>query len=185
MLSFNELSPADLFILIEMEQVIFPEDPWSAGMLTDELHLADRLYIGAYADGELIGYAGVRVALDTDVMTVGVMPQWRGKGVGSALVKEIMRCLRAVRFAPDGQLLVVEPGAPEPVFGEPGEIARPGRRVERVLLEVRESNQAAISVYARLGFEVAGRLKRYYRNPLEDALLMTLVLPGKSNDWFN
>lgn len=73
MFTFRLLSPADLFLLIEMEQVVFAEDPWSEAMLADELNLEDRLYVGAYAEGELIGYAGARVALDTDVMTVGVL----------------------------------------------------------------------------------------------------------------
>lgn len=176
MFTFRLLSPADLFLLIEMEQVVFAEDPWSEAMLADELNLEDRLYVGAYAEGELIGYAGARVALDTDVMTVGVMPQWRGRGVGSSLVKEIIRCLRAVRFAPNGQLVVLGVGDTEPTFGESGGIARPGRRVERVLLEVRVSNQPARALYSRLGFEVAGKIKRYYRHPVEDALVMVLVL---------
>ena len=43
-------------------------------------------------------------------------------------------------------------------------------------LEVRESNQAALALYAGLGFEVAGRRPGYYENPREDALLLTLLL---------
>ena len=40
-----------------------------------------------------------------------------------------------------------------------------------VSLEVRESNLQAISLYKRVGFEEAGRRKRYYENG-EDALMM-------------
>lgn len=43
-------------------------------------------------------------------------------------------------------------------------------------LEVRLSNQAAISLYQSLGFEEAGRRPRFYQEPVEDALLMTLTL---------
>jgi ribosomal-protein-alanine N-acetyltransferase len=47
------------------------------------------------------------------------------------------------------------------------------------LLEVRESNAAARTLYARWGFTVAGRRKRYYSHPTEDALLMRCGdLPG-------
>lgn len=40
-------------------------------------------------------------------------------------------------------------------------------------LEVRKSNIAAISLYKKLGFEVVGERPRFYRDPDEDAILMT------------
>ena len=40
-------------------------------------------------------------------------------------------------------------------------------------LEVRSSNKHAINLYKRHGFFEAGRRKNYYKNPKEDALLMT------------
>jgi ribosomal-protein-alanine N-acetyltransferase len=43
-------------------------------------------------------------------------------------------------------------------------------------LEVRAGNQAAQGLYQRSGFEVVGRRRKYYRNPREDALLMSLPL---------
>src|ERR1051326_114753 len=43
-------------------------------------------------------------------------------------------------------------------------------------LEVRAGNAAAQRLYYRCGFEVAGRRRRYYRNPVEDALLMSARL---------
>jgi ribosomal-protein-alanine N-acetyltransferase len=52
-----------------------------------------------------------------------------------------------------------------------------GARV--ALLEVRESNAPARALYARWGFAVAGRRRRYYTHPTEDALLMRCEdLPG-------
>jgi ribosomal-protein-alanine N-acetyltransferase len=39
-------------------------------------------------------------------------------------------------------------------------------------LEVRESNVAAIRLYLRHGFDVAGKRKHFYRHPTEDALVM-------------
>ena len=41
-------------------------------------------------------------------------------------------------------------------------------------LEVRKSNTAAISLYGKLGFEIVGERPRFYRDPDEDALLMTM-----------
>jgi len=47
---------------------------------------------------------------------------------------------------------------------------------ESVFLEVRESNQAARSLYAQHGFEENGRRRLYYANPTEDAVLYRLDL---------
>ena len=47
-----------------------------------------------------------------------------------------------------------------------------GVGVKRFSLEVRESNFAAISLYEKLGFSVAGRRKGFYEKPREDAFVM-------------
>ena len=46
----------------------------------------------------------------------------------------------------------------------------------RAVLEVRASNHDAQALYRRHGFAVAGRRKNYYKNPTEDALVMTAEL---------
>jgi [ribosomal protein S18]-alanine N-acetyltransferase len=51
-----------------------------------------------------------------------------------------------------------------------------GQSANLALLEVRASNAAARALYQRCGFEVTGRRRRYYRTPLEDALIMTVSL---------
>lgn len=50
------------------------------------------------------------------------------------------------------------------------------RRVDEVLLEVRESNRSAQSLYTRHGFRPVGQRAAYYRNPKEDALVLRLAL---------
>jgi ribosomal-protein-alanine N-acetyltransferase len=47
---------------------------------------------------------------------------------------------------------------------------------ESVFLEVREANAAARAFYARMGFVDAGRRRAYYRDPVEDALVLLLAL---------
>jgi ribosomal-protein-alanine acetyltransferase len=42
-----------------------------------------------------------------------------------------------------------------------------------IFLEVRESNAGARESYARMGFREAGRRRHYYRDPLEDALVLS------------
>jgi ribosomal-protein-alanine N-acetyltransferase len=46
------------------------------------------------------------------------------------------------------------------------------RQAQRILLEVRVSNQAAIGLYVRSGFELLARRNDYYRSPTEDALIL-------------
>ena len=52
------------------------------------------------------------------------------------------------------------------------------REVTTLYLEVRDSNTAARALYASHGFQEVGRRRRYYRRPVEDALVLRLVLPG-------
>lgn len=45
-------------------------------------------------------------------------------------------------------------------------------RAERILLEVRASNHAAIRLYHASGFQSLARRREYYRNPPEDAIIL-------------
>ena len=58
-----------------------------------------------------------------------------------------------------------------------------GRGAEMVTLEVRESNDAAIRLYEKLGFEQVGRRRGYYIGAKEDALLMTLFAIHEPANW--
>ena len=54
-------------------------------------------------------------------------------------------------------------------------LARFGRaKLAFLTLEVRASNAPAIALYAKHGFQQAGRRKHYYDDPKEDAIIMTL-----------
>jgi len=57
-------------------------------------------------------------------------------------------------------------------------LLREGRRngARLAFLEVRAGNAAAQGLYRRCGFKVTGRRRRYYNQPVEDALLMSLLL---------
>ncbi|MBI1859923.1 MAG: GNAT family N-acetyltransferase [Deltaproteobacteria bacterium] len=56
-------------------------------------------------------------------------------------------------------------------------------RVESASLEVKEENVAAIRLYLKLGFSIAGRRKKYYEG-VKDALVMSLSgRVGKLPEW--
>ncbi len=44
---------------------------------------------------------------------------------------------------------------------------------EKAFLEVRSNNSAACLLYEKIGFEVVGRRKNYYRDPVDDALILS------------
>ena len=51
---------------------------------------------------------------------------------------------------------------------------------EQYTLEVRASNQGAISLYERFGFKPAGRRRAYYHDNREDALIMWRTVPDRA-----
>ncbi len=85
-----------------------------------------------------------------------------------------------VQYGPDGGDIMSIATAPE--FRGQGVASRllaamtlrlRAKGLRWLTLEVRPSNAAAIGLYRALGFRQVGRRPRYYRDPTEDALLMT------------
>jgi ribosomal-protein-alanine N-acetyltransferase len=54
------------------------------------------------------------------------------------------------------------------------------RGAERVTLEVRRSNLAAVNLYQKLDFLVAGVRPAYYSEPVEDALVLWRTISSKA-----
>ena len=92
----GDLAWPDLDAVVELEARLFPDDAWSAPTWWAELAARPRRsYVVARSSdapaAPVIGYAGVDLAGDTgDVMTVAVDPAYRGRGVGDALVREVV-----------------------------------------------------------------------------------------------
>jgi len=51
---------------------------------------------------------------------------------------------------------------------------------EFITLEVREGNLSAIALYKSFGFYEVGRLKKYYKSPTEDGLILKKDLSSKT-----
>ena len=58
--------------------------------------------------------------------------------------------------------------------------AAAARRASALYLEVRDSNEPARAMYSAHGFVQVGRRNRYYRRPVEDALVLRLALPARA-----
>ncbi len=54
--------------------------------------------------------------------------------------------------------------------------------LKSISLEVRESNEAAISLYEKFGFNRSGVRRGFYEKPREDAFIMTKQIEGKTEE---
>ncbi|NJP68626.1 ribosomal protein S18-alanine N-acetyltransferase [Streptomyces spiramenti] len=134
--------------VLSLEERLFPEDAWSAGMFWSELAHArgsarTRHYVVALRpDGKLAGYAGLAAAgQSADVQTIAAAPELHGTGLGTRLLRELLDAATA--------------------FGS-----------QEVFLEVRTDNEPAQRLYRRHGFEPLGVRKNYYQAAGMDALVM-------------
>jgi ribosomal-protein-alanine N-acetyltransferase len=98
---------SDLDSIMAIERVSFPT-PWSRAVMASELsHPAGR-YIVAELDGRLIGYAGMCCFADeAHIMNVAVDPEQRRRGIGEALMLELLR--RACELGAESAYLEYRP----------------------------------------------------------------------------
>ncbi|MFC0114963.1 ribosomal protein S18-alanine N-acetyltransferase [Kibdelosporangium aridum] len=90
------LRTEDLPRCAELEKLLFPgEDPWSVQAFQYELENGNY-YIGAHVDPDgLVGYAGISELgspgnYECEVHTIGVDPEFQGKGIGKALLRDLL-----------------------------------------------------------------------------------------------
>jgi ribosomal-protein-alanine N-acetyltransferase len=141
-LDISPMRRRHLKAVVAIEEQVFPS-PWSLGLYLSELGLGpSRAYYVARADGEIVGYAGLMLAVgEGHVTTIGVSPAWQRRGVGRRLLLVLARTARE-------------------------------RGAEAMTLEVRATNHGAQALYHQFGFVPAGIRKNYYAEVHEDAIVM-------------
>ncbi|OLO67835.1 alanine acetyltransferase [Actinomyces oris] len=166
----REMAARDLETIARLESELFGAEAWSRELLAAELAAsqgpgADRRYIVVESDESdddaadraagagphgprLLGYAGL----------------YHAGGLTSADLLTIAT-VPAARGRGIASLMLTE------LVSTAREVSCPD-----VLLEVRQSNEAAQRLYARHGFVPIGRRRRYYQAPPEDAVVMRLTL---------
>jgi len=84
---------AELVIVHGLEQVLFPDDAWPLEKFDDDLRSPYAHFLVALEDDRVVGYAiaqhlpGNDVA---DVHNIAVIEEYRGKGVGSSLLDQLI-----------------------------------------------------------------------------------------------
>ena len=136
------MSENDLEASAELEAMCF-STPWSLQAFKDSLDKPDiYLFRVAYLGDELVAQAGLIMSFD------------EADVVNVAVKPEYRK-----RGIASGLL---------------NELMRAGseRGVKDYTLEVRAGNHGAIALYENLGFKTEGIRKDFYREPVEDALIM-------------
>ena len=89
----RDMTPADIPAVHELELRLFPVDAWPLQMFAAELAQAQtRRYLVAERAGRIVGYAGLMcIQPIADVQTIAVVPEQEGRGIGSALLTELIR----------------------------------------------------------------------------------------------
>ncbi len=145
MISICLLEKSDIEEIFQLEQLCFPEDPWSRASFETEIDNPLSIFFVARDDetGCMMGYGGMWLMHDVaDITNIAVHPDYRREGIGGELLKLLIQIAKE-------------------------------RNMSAITLEVRESNVPAQKLYESAGFVHCGNRKRYYQGK-EDARIMTL-----------
>ena len=136
--------------VLEIENQVYPR-PWTQGVFTDELaaaRRAQRHYVVALLNDQLVGYAGIMLSIDeAHVTNIAVDPAMQRRGIGRTLMLELCAAARDCGC-------------------------------KSMSLEVRVSNKAAQAMYAIFGFVPAGVRQRYYENTEDAIVMWCLDIDG-------
>jgi ribosomal-protein-alanine N-acetyltransferase len=116
--------------------------PWTKNALNIEVAYEGAFYLVAEMEKQVVAYAGLRKVIDEGHIT-------------NLAVKKMYRGQGI------GKIIV-------------NELLNRGFKIglRKFTLEVRISNETAISLYKSLGFTIAGQRKNYYEKPKEHGLIM-------------
>ena len=92
MTKYRQANAFDLAVFVSLDKELFPYSPWSASQYKEEFSSPTRHFVVAVDEAEsIIGYAGVFApgGAEADVLTVGVIPTHRGKGIARQLMAMI------------------------------------------------------------------------------------------------
>jgi ribosomal-protein-alanine N-acetyltransferase len=95
MITYRDAMALDLPVLVSMEKILFADSPWSMGQFKEEFKGVPRTHfftVAVDSNHQIIGYAAVMVpapGIEADVLTVGVLPEHRKSGIGTAFMEQL------------------------------------------------------------------------------------------------
>lgn len=140
---------SDLDAIVELEKDLFKKGAWSKDNFLYELN--ENPYSNLWVielDCQIIGYGGLWILFEQAQVTTLGI---HDSYQGKGYARKLMDCMvsEAEKHACDS-----------------------------ISLEVRVSNERALDLYRKYGFEISTIRENYYQDPLEDAYLMIKSLGG-------
>jgi len=153
--NIRKFDPKDLYQVISINQRCLPEN-YSEFFFMNLYKNFPETFIVAEKDGTIVGYIMCRIESGLSsigftplslsrkghIISIAVLPEHRGKGLGSALIEKALEAMAKFYNA------------------------------KSCYLEVRVSNEPAISLYKKAGFEVQKTIRGYYADG-ENAYIMS------------
>ncbi len=151
----RKFTAGDLERVTYINRVCLPEN-YSEYFFVDLHRRYPETFFVAEQEGEVVGYIMCRIEVGLSnfglgglvkkghVVSVAVLPEYRKRGIGEALVSKAMEAMKFYNG-------------------------------KQCYLEVRVTNEAAIKLYKKLGFEVTRTIHGYYADG-EDAYVMSRKL---------
>ncbi len=107
---------------------------WKPSVLKDELVNENSKYIVAKYQGNIVGFAGIKIMIDeADIMNIVVKKDCRNQGIGNLLLTNLIDLAKSLNL-------------------------------NTITLEVMEENYPAIHLYKEFGFKTFGTRKNYYKD---------------------
>lgn len=163
----------DIPAIAAIERACFSE-PWSETAIDETLSSPYAYLVCAVITDEESGeehicaYGGLYfLGGDADITNIATLPAYRRQGLARAVLMALVHGAQ-LHFAQEKRCGDVQ--------SEAGTSAAVCEDVPAIHLEVRASNEAAMALYEAFGFVRDGVRRRYYKNPIEDAVLMSRVL---------
>ncbi|MCD6278541.1 MAG: ribosomal protein S18-alanine N-acetyltransferase [Desulfurococcales archaeon] len=140
--TIREVREEDLDQVIEINLISLKEH-YPVQFWRDHLQLWGKIFLVAEVDSRIVGYVMTRIERGFSflrrflrklghVVSIAVHPNYRRRGIGSALMVEVLRRMKDLY------------------------------NVDEAYLEVRVSNIPAIKLYEKLGFKIVKVIKHYY-----------------------
>jgi ribosomal-protein-alanine N-acetyltransferase len=100
MITYRQPTALDLPVLTSLERGLFPDYPWSQAQFKEEIAGigTSRQFLLALKEGSVIGYAGIMVVaagVPADLLTIAVLPDFRGQGIAKSMLAELENWAKA------------------------------------------------------------------------------------------
>ncbi len=158
--SVRQFHPDDIKDVVSINQRCLPENYPDQFFLGLHYHAPQAFFV-AEMEGEIVGYIMCRI--ERGISGFGRLPVKKGHIVSVAVLRSVRRRGIGTALINAGMQGMIDYGANE------------------FFLEVRKSNEEAVSVYEKLGYSVRRVLRGYYRDG-EDAYLMVKKVYDDTED---